>query len=244
MTTTATTSRQPDRQSGMTLLAVMGMMAIFAIALLAIAPVVQQEVQREKELEAIRRGEEIADAIKEYVRFYGGRKLPNSIDDLLDGLPQGTKKRQILRASAATDPLSEDGKWRLIKADPKVIAAFAKKVQDYNNGLLPANPVRELDNYSVLIVNSINTADPDDATAPDEDTEIVTDNTPFIGVASQSKSKSIIAYYGIENHSKWIFTPLFRGIGTTRMAPPSPFTNTGQGSGPTRRDPIDRPFQD
>jgi type II secretory pathway pseudopilin PulG len=243
MTTTAIINGRANPEAGMTLLAVMGMMAVFAIALLAIAPSVQQEVQREKELESIRRGEEIADAIKQYVRFYGGRKLPNSIDDLLDGLPQGTKKRHILRPSAATDPLSEDGKWRLIKADPKVIAAFAKRVQDYNNGLLPANPIRELDNYSVVIVNSLNTADPDESSAPDEDMEIVTDNTPFIGVASQSKSKSIIAYYGIENHSKWIFTPLFRGTGTSRIMTPNPFSNSDTGDGP-RRDRPRRPFQD
>ena len=226
MTTTATTSRQLNPEAGMTLLAVMGMMAVFAIALLAIAPAVQQEVQREKELESIRRGEEIAEAIKQYVVYYRGAKLPKSIDDLLEGLPQGTKKRQILRPSAATDPLSDDGKWRLIQADPKVIAAFAKRIQDYNNGLLPSNPARELDKYSVVIVNSLNTAEPDDSAAPDEDFEVVTDNVPFIGVASQSKSKSIIAYYGIENHSKWIFTPLFRGIGTSRVAMPGAFDNT------------------
>jgi type II secretory pathway pseudopilin PulG len=232
MMTTATTNRRPNPEAGMTLLAVMGMMAVFAIALLAIAPAVQQEVQREKELESIRRGEEIAEAIKQYVVYYRGAKLPKSIDDLLEGLPQGTKKRQILRPSAATDPLSEDGKWRLIQADPKIIAAFAKRIQDYNNGLLPSNPVRELDKYSVVIVNSLNTAEPDDSAAPDEEFEVVTDNVPFIGVASQSKSKSIIAYYGIENHSKWIFTPLFRGIGTSRIATPNVFgnSNTNRGS--------------
>jgi len=47
----------------------------------------------------------------------------------------------------------------------------------------------------------------------------MTSNTPFIGVASQSKSKSILAYYGIENHSKWIYTPLFRGAGTSAVNP-------------------------
>ena len=95
-------------ESGMTLFAVMGIMAVFAIGLLAVAPAIQQEIQREKELEAIARGEEVAEAIRQYVEFYRGTKLPNSIDDLLDGLPRGTGKRQILRASAAIDPLSED----------------------------------------------------------------------------------------------------------------------------------------
>ena len=205
-------------EQGMTLFAVLAVMAIFAIALMAVAPTVQMEVQREKELETIRRGEEIAEAIRQYVEFYGGAKLPNSMDELLEGLPQGTKKRQILRASAAVDPMSEDGKWRLIKADVTTIGPFAKRVQDYNNGLLPSNPSQTFDRFALVIVNSLNTGSETDTTEPDEgEIEVLTENTPFIGVASQSRSKSVIAYYGIQNHSKWIFTPLFRGTGTSRI---------------------------
>jgi type II secretory pathway pseudopilin PulG len=210
----------------MTLIAVMAIMVLFAIALLAVAPSVHQEVQREKELEAIRRGEEIAEAIRRYVDHHRGTKLPESIDDLLDGLPQGTKKTMILRPSAATDPLSEDGKWRLIKADPQTISAFAKRVQTYNNGLLPNNPSRNLDRYSIQLLVNLNTGTEDEGNEPFEDFDVTTDNQPFIGVASQSRSKSILAYYGIEKHSNWIFTPLFRGSGTTtagsQIAPPPP----------------------
>lgn len=211
-------------ESGMTLIAVMGMMAIFAMALLAVAPSVQQEVQREKELESIRRGEEIAEAIRQYMVFHNGSKLPESIDELLEGLPQGTKKRQILRASAATDPLSEDGKWRLIKPDPQILAAFGKRVQEYNHGVLPSNPqpTRIFDRFSIVIVNSINTGTEDEGEFDDDDFEVVTDNQPFIGVASQSRSKSVLTYYGIETHSKWIFTPLFRGSGSYAARPPPP----------------------
>ena len=108
----------------------MAAMVIFAIGLLAVAPSVMMNVQREKELEAIRRGEEVADAIRQYVEFYKGNKLPDSIDELLEGLPQGTKKRQILRPSAATDPLSEDGEWRLISPTSKHFINFGKRVQD------------------------------------------------------------------------------------------------------------------
>ncbi len=204
----------------MTLIAVMGIMVIFATALLAVAPTVQMEVQRDKELESIRRGEEVARAIEQYVIHYRGTKLPESIDDLLEGLPQGTKKRMILRPSAATDPLSEDGKWRLIEPEPQVIAAFAKRVQEYNNGLLPSSPSQLFDRWAVVIVNSVTDVDESDSTEPDPNYEVVTDNTPFIGVASQSRSRSIVTYYGIENHSKWIFTPLFRGSGTSRIIPP------------------------
>jgi hypothetical protein len=216
----------------MTLFAVMAIMAIFAIGLLAVAPTVQHEVQREKELEAISRGEQVAEAIKQYVEFYGGAKLPNSMDDLLEGLPHGTKKRMILRPSSAIDPLSEDGKWRLIKADVETLGGFARRVQKYNGGILPPNPSRLFDRYAIVIVNSLNTGTEEDISGADEETdfEIMTENTPFIGVASQSKMKSVIAYYGIENHSKWIFTPLFRGTGQPGM-PPRPGGGGGGGGG-------------
>ncbi|MBX3298014.1 MAG: type II secretion system protein [Acidobacteria bacterium] len=211
---TATVSNENCRESGMTLLAVMAVMALIAVALLAVAPSIQQEIQREKELEAIRRGEEVAEAIRQYVEFYRGSKLPNSLDDLLEGLPQDTKKRMILRASAAVDPLSDDGKWRLIRAEPRTLAAFAKRVQDYNRGLLPSNPSQTFDRYAIVIVNSLNTQAGESDDEPDDtDFESQTENAPFIGVASKSRAKSVIAYYGIENCSNWIFTPLFRGSG-------------------------------
>lgn len=229
MTTTTVMATDRDNEQGMTLYAVLGMMTIFAIALMAVAPSVQQQVQREKELEAIRRGEEVAEAIRQYVVFYNGAKLPNSIDDLLEGLPQGTKKRQILRASAATDPLSEDGRWRLIKPDVDSLGGFARRIQNFNGGLLPANPSPLFDRYALVLVNSLNTElDSDDEA--DDDFDVVTENTPFIGVASQSRGKSVVAYYGIENHSKWIFTPLFRGTGRNTAIPlrARPASNTPQ----------------
>jgi len=230
MTTATANRKQPNGESGMTLFAIMAVMAIFAIALLAVAPSVQQGVQREKELESIRRGEEIADAIRQYVIFHNGAKLPESMDDLLEGLPQGTKKRMILRPSAATDPLSDDGKWRLIKPDPKMIATFAKRVQTFNNGLLPDSPQPKayFDKYSVMIVNNADTGTEDDTDIDDDDFDVTTDNQPFIGVASQSRSKSVIAYYGIERHSNWIFTPLFRGTGVMITGQ----RGTGIGTGP------------
>ena len=222
MTTAMETSPKRNAESGMTLIAVMGIMVILAVTLLAVAPTVQLEVQREKELESIRRGEEVARAIEMYVIYHRGTKLPESIDELLEGLPQGTKKRMILRPSAATDPLSEDGQWRLIQPQPQVIASFAKRVQEYNNGILPSNPNQMFDRWAVVIVNNVTMPDDSSSTEPDPDYELATDNVPFIGVASQSRSRSVLTYYGAENHSKWIYTPLFRGTGTSRFMPPRP----------------------
>lgn len=215
--------RDRHLESGMTLFAVMGVMVVFSIALLAVAPTIQQEIQREKEQEAIRRGEEVAQAIRQYVEFYRGARLPTSMDDLLEGLPFGTKKRQILRASAAIDPLSEDGRWRLVKPDIDALGGFSRRVQNYNGGQLPPNPSQVFDRYSLVLVNSLNTELDGDIEADDDtDFEVLTENTPFIGVASQSKGKSVIAYYGIENHSKWVFTPLFRGSGGNGLIPGRP----------------------
>ncbi len=227
--------RQPPSQAGMTLLAVMAFLTLLAISLLAVAPTIQQNVQREKELETIRRGEEVAEAIRQYMVANGG-KLPDSMDRLLEGLPLGTKKRQILRPSAAIDPLSESGKWRLIEFNGKGFINFGRRVQIYNNGLLPANPqpTQLFDRYAFGLVNNADTkGDEDLKEDSDEEYEVKTDKTSFIGVASQSRTHSTIAYYGIENHSKWIFTPMFRGAGSSgfntagrggveRNPPPSP----------------------
>lgn len=213
-------------ESGMSLIAILAVMTLFAIALLAVAPSIQTAVQREKELESIRRGEEIAEAIREYVTFHQGRKLPDSIDELLEGLPAGTKKRQILRPSAAVDPLSEDGRWRLISPTSKAFLNFGRRVQNFNNGLLPATPDRFLNRYAVPLASVLNTETEDDLTAFDPaEYEVSTENTPFIGVASQSKSRSVIAYYGVENHSKWVFTPMFRGTGSPAAPAPAPNAN-------------------
>jgi len=227
----------------MSLITVLAVMTLFAIALLAAAPSIMTAVQREKELESIRRGEEVAEAIREYVIFYQGRKLPDSMDELLEGLPQGTKKRQILRPSAAVDPLAEDGQWRLISPTSKAFLSFGKRVQKFNNGVLPPTPNQLLNRYAIPLASVPDEEVDENLTSPaDDEYEVSTSNTPFIGVASQSKGRSVIAYYGIENHSKWVFTPMFRGAGSPNLPrpagnapPPPPPPSPGNSQPPTRQ---------
>ncbi len=208
--------RFKNSQSGVTLVALLAAMTIITITLLAVAPNLLQEVQRQKEIEAIQRGEEVADAIREYVKAKNGL-LPKKMDDLLDGIPFGIKKRQILRASAAIDPLSKDGKWRLIRPTSKELINFEKKLITYNGKVLPETQDSQyFQRYLVQLVNVVDTGE-DTITSSfkgDEDEEDESNNTDegeFIGVASQSKNNSVIVYYGLEKHSRWIFTPLFRG---------------------------------
>src|SRR2546430_7897659 len=104
-------------EGGYTLVALVALMSLLALFALAAAARVQQQAQREREKEAIFRGEQVADAIRAYYRYRGAQgvnSLPTSMDQLLEGIPRGTKKLQILRAEAAHDPLSSDGEWRVI----------------------------------------------------------------------------------------------------------------------------------
>src|SRR5256714_14317642 len=106
-------------EGGYTLVALVALMSLLALFALAAAPRVQQQAQREREKEAIFRGEQVADAIRAYYRYRGAQgvnSLPTSMDQLLDGIqiPGRTKKLQVLRTAAAKDPLSKSGEWKLI----------------------------------------------------------------------------------------------------------------------------------
>jgi type II secretory pathway pseudopilin PulG len=193
-------------EEGYMLVALIALMTIIALMLLAAAPNVRQQSQREREIEAIFRGEEVAQAIRLFARYSGGQ-LPTSMDQLLEGVPRGTQKIQILRPAAARDPLT-NGEWRLVRPGTETILEFQRKVMLYSNGNIP--PTREpvLQRYVVQMTSLVNTgsddSSPSDAGSSDNSTG------PFIGVASRSQRDSVINYYGISRHDQWVFTPLFR----------------------------------
>ena len=140
----------PERTSeaGYTLVALLALMTILATFAMAIAPSAQQQAVREREKEAIFRGEQVADAIKEYHRYLGitrqigDASLPRSMEELLQGIPiPAAKNRMILRASAARDPLTIEGEWRFIRPRSESLIDFQQSVTFYAvNGLpVPAN---------------------------------------------------------------------------------------------------------
>src|SRR5678815_822377 len=76
-------------EGGYTLVALLALMTVLALFAMAIAPRAQQQAQREREKEAIFRGEQVADAIREYylsrIGATGGpgeQGLPTSMDQL------------------------------------------------------------------------------------------------------------------------------------------------------------------
>jgi len=197
------------------MVALMALMSILALFALAAAPSIRQQTQREREKEAMFRGEQVAEAIRSYYRYRGAQgpnSLPTDIDQLLEGIqiPGRTKKLQILRAEAAVDPLSEKGEWRRIPPTSDEFRRFVQSLMEYSGGVAP-QPRREFASMAGLIpqlTSVLNTGSDEEPPAGDntlEDTD-----GPFVGVASRSQRSSVITYYGIDRHDEWIFTPMFR----------------------------------
>ncbi len=213
------TSRHSER--GYTLVALLAMMTVLALFAMAVAPSVQQQAVREREQEAIYRGEQVANAIKAYyrhrastLRVVGDQALPTSMDQLLEGIPvvAGSKKRQILRPSAARDPLTIEGEWRLVLPRSNALIDFQQSIMFYTNNVLPpvSDPqMQQLQQFAVpTLQNVLNTGS---TPSRPESSSVADDATgPFVGVASRRRRDSVLTFYGIERHDQWIFTPLFR----------------------------------
>ena len=208
-------------EGGYTLVALLALMTLLALFAMAVAPSIQQQTEREKEKEAIFRGEQVADAIRDYYRYrnrlngvIGDQALPTSMDQLLEGLPipGGSKTRQILRASAERDPLSLEGEWRFIHPRSEPLIDFQQAVMAYAGTVVPTpkDPqMIQLQQFAVPAITSVlNTGTTSKSTSSSSAGD--DSSGPFVGVASRSRRDSVLTYYGIESHDGWIFTPLFR----------------------------------
>ncbi|HEX8282550.1 MAG TPA: hypothetical protein VF588_04310 [Pyrinomonadaceae bacterium] len=203
------------RERGYALVALLAVMTVLMIAMMAAAPSLRQQARRELELEAIARGEEVAEAIRMYVRMHPTRQLPKSMDELLEGVsPAGrTKKVMVLRASAARDPLSSSGEWKTIKPNDPAFVRFVRDLTEYAEGRTPnatSDPALQgvpLPRITSLVTGLDSDGGDDDRGGEDES---MSSSGPFVGVASRSRRDSIVTYYGIDHHDGWVFTPFYR----------------------------------
>lgn len=200
--------RQQASERGYTLVALLLVITIILLLISAVAPSIRQQAQRSREEEAIARGEEVAEAIRIYTRE---RAVPTSMDQLLEGLPRGTKKLQILRPEAAIDPLSSSGEWKLIRKNDPALLAFQRAVTVYAGGRTPDTRDRGFLNKAGPLPVLTNILDIDEQEkAPGGEDSSENPTGPFIGVTSRSQRASVITYYGIERHDQWVFTPYFK----------------------------------
>ena len=199
-------------ERGFALVALLAVMFVLALAITAAAPSMRQQAQRELEKESIARGEEVVQAIADYTALMG--RLPTSMDDLVKGItpPGSIKTIYLLRKSAAHDPLSSKGEWKLVHQTDRVFTDFTLAVVKYNGGtpprqrIYPRFPVQQ---QAVGGLVDLKNVDGDDDAPGGEDNE-ANASGPFIGVVSRSRRKSVLHYYGIERHDRWVFTPVYR----------------------------------
>jgi type II secretory pathway pseudopilin PulG len=211
-------TRSGAREHGYALIALLALMTVLMITMMAAAPSIRQQSRRNLELEAIARGEEVAEAIRMYIHLKNAP--PTSMEELLEGVapPGRTKKVMVLRASAARDPLSESGEWRTIKANDREFVGFIRSLAEYGEGKLPnaagtdshpsmtaiANTLPRINS----IVTGLDTETISGASGGEDDS--LSSKGPFVGVSSRSRRESIITYYGIDRHDGWVFTPFYR----------------------------------
>ncbi len=192
-------------ERGYALFALLGLMALMMVALMAAAPNISQQTQRELEREAIYRGEEVAEAIRLYVRFNNGR-LPNSMDDLLNGvsMPGRTKKIQILRPSAARDPLSAEGEWITIGPTEQALLEFQQSIALYAGGTAPQtrDPLLRPFMQTILATGGQGLESTRPGTARNDAASATPGSGPFIAVMSSSRRQSVLTYYGLEQHDQ------------------------------------------
>jgi type II secretory pathway pseudopilin PulG len=196
-------------EQGYALVALLALMSIMALLLVAAVPNARLQAQRSLEEEAIWRGEEVAQAIRQYTLI---RKTPpTSMEQLLEGVPVGSKKVQILRPVAAHDPLSTSGEWKLIKRTDQALLEFQRAVIAYaGRQVLTSDKVFTgfVGGDLPPVANVLDTGTAESAPGGEDDS--ANTSGPFIGVASRSRRNSIINYYGIARHDKWVFTPYLR----------------------------------
>jgi len=150
MKMSAKIARKNSKQDGFALVLVVFLTTLLLISIMAIAPSIRTEKQREKEQEMIWRGKQYIRGIKMYYRKNG--KFPTTVDDLTK--PKVGSLRFMRKAY--TDPMNkEDGSWRLIYVGPagQLIGSF-KPQQTFQlpgvAGAVPAAAVGQQANSSAF----------------------------------------------------------------------------------------------
>jgi hypothetical protein len=138
-------------QDGYALILVVFLTTLLLISVMAIAPSIRTEKQREKEQEMIWRGKQYIRGIKLYYRKNG--RFPTTIADLTK--PKVGSLRFMRKAY--TDPMNkEDGSWRLIYVGPagQLIGSLKPQQQAFQlpgvAGAVPAAAVGQQANSSAF----------------------------------------------------------------------------------------------
>ena len=182
-------------QSGYILMAILFLMALLVIGLLATAPAVKTQIQRDREEEMIHRGAQYSRAIKKYFRKFG--RYPGSIDQLKE-----TNTIRFLRKEYK-DPMSPDGKWRMLHVGDVQLGTTS-------NFGTPVSAMSSLGGTSPSAGQSVPTMGGSPGmTAPGSNTSSASTfaigSGVVIGVASLSEKQGLHQFNEKTHYNEWYF---------------------------------------
>jgi type II secretory pathway pseudopilin PulG len=198
-----------SREAGYVLILILFMLALLTYAIVTAAPAIARQIQREREEEAIHRGQQYVRGIRLFYRKFG--RYPNSIKDLLS-----TNNMRFLRKEYK-DPISPGGEWHLIHPGE----ALFNPTGFFGKSLLPAGT----DASSLQPVGgpaqnqNQNSNQPGSAQPGNQNSQAGGEQSlfgsnkgapafgggPVVGVSPESKDKSLIVYNGKDHYNEWQF---------------------------------------
>jgi type II secretory pathway pseudopilin PulG len=240
------TSHTRSAEKGYMLLAVMLAMTLILIAMGAAAPRIAQQIKRDKELELVHRGKDVATAVKHFVHKNGGR-YPTSLEQLED-----TNHIRFLRRRWK-DPTTGDSIWRLVhvgEAEIKIPTSSPGLNPNTNNpglsggisGLSNNTPATSPNTTAPVLSGTGPQANPQPGNAGQLGS-LTTSNIgngqtvgggQVIGIASVNKSKSILEFNDKDEYDQWFFVYDLRleqagGTGVTVAEPRAGVDTSSQG---------------
>src|SRR5437868_8321547 len=190
------------KQAGYAILAILFLLVILTLALMAVAPNVARQIQRDREEEMIHRGQQYARAIRKFYKKTG--RYPNSVKDLLD-----TNHLRFLRQEYK-DPMTADGKWRLLHVGEAQITPtgfFGQALQNVTNSSLGANATAA----GAPNPQATAPAASSGANTSGQSSGLISSSNqtfgggPIVGVSSFSKRQSLKVLNGKDHYSDWQF---------------------------------------
>lgn len=181
-------------ESGYSLVALLVVVAVMLVAMTAAVPSWRYVMKNDREEELLFRGGEIADAIARYQRK-NGNALPPSIEALVKG--------KFLRR-AYKDPMTKDGKWRLIRPGESLgtgLPGAAGAGGAGSAGPLGGRSATPVAGQAPASGLSSSSASGSSFSQPG------TPTSGFLGVASTSTDKALRVFNGRTKYNEWLFLP-------------------------------------
>ena len=169
----------PRGEAGVSMPALLAMLAIMALALMLALPSWRYLETDEKEVELIFRGRQISNAISRFQRK-NGNAFPVSFEQLVQG--------HFLR-KAYKDPMTKAGRWRILRPGEAAAAVPGAPRIPGSPGPKGGGPT------------------PSPSATPVFGDSTTTPGGPIAGVTSTSTEESRRSVNGVRRYNQWVFAP-------------------------------------